>query len=55
MCRKDNGVFPAEHFDKIAYLDDLARVKSYGRFVEYKHFGVADKRLSDTHALAVAF
>ena len=38
---------------KVAHRDDLLRVKTYSRLVEYNDLRVADKSLRDTHSLLV--
>ena len=48
-----NGVVLAELFDKGAYLDYLARVKTHGRLIEDKHGGIAHQRLCKTDTLSV--
>ena len=45
----------AESCNQVADLDDLFRVKTDGRFIENEHIGIADERLGDTDALAIAF
>ena len=40
--------------DQFTDLNNLLRVKTYGRLVEYQHLGIPDQRLSQTHTLLVA-
>ena len=54
VAGQNDSVILAQIADKAADLDDLLGVEADCRLVQYYNLGVANQRLSQTHALLVA-
>ena len=54
VAGKDDGVVFAELPNQLANLDDLSGVETRGGLIQYDHLRVADQRLRNADALAIA-
>ena len=54
VAAEDDRVLPAQLADQVADLDDLRRIQAHGGLVQDHHLRIAQYRLRDAHALAVA-
>jgi hypothetical protein len=55
MGREDDCSLFAEFTNEATYLDELVWVQTGGRFIEDEQPGIAQQRLRQTYALAIAF